>query len=59
MKKWFLASALIFLQFFSSLCPAAEKRMITDAAGRPVFVPRKVTHVIGSGPGALRLPELP
>jgi iron complex transport system substrate-binding protein len=55
MKKWFLVSVLAFVQFFATPCPAIEQRMLTNAAGQPVVIPQKVTRVICSGPGALRL----
>ena len=55
MKPCFMVLALVFLQFFTPPCPAAEQRVLTDAAGRPVFIPQKVARVICSGPGALRL----
>lgn len=52
MVRFVLAvTAAIFLVFFEG----AEAREITDAMGRSVEVPDKVSRVICSGPGALRL----
>jgi len=55
MRKYLQISVLVVLFFWAVPCPAAERGVIRDAAGRPVSFSQKVAHVICSGPGALRL----
>ena len=55
MKKNLFVFAICTLFFIPMSSPAAEKRVVKDAAGRHVPVPASVERVICSGAGALRL----
>jgi iron complex transport system substrate-binding protein len=47
--------SLIFILFFATDLFAGDLRTVIDASGRKVEVPKKIRHVICSGPGCLRL----
>jgi iron complex transport system substrate-binding protein len=58
-KNIFLALFVLFCATFlsvaSGICLAQENRIIQDAVGRTVTIPKDVTRVICSGAGCLRL----